>query len=187
VTRCAAAICVVVVCVVAAFAMPPSGVAAAAGAKTFTVTLSSDGAVVAAASDASGAPVVGLSLTMLARSDSGTIVGPRPLAAEAEHPGRYVTGPSALPEGSWVVTVSDDAGTRTTAVLTSSGPAAVAKLNPRHPQPTRTTAGNLVAENSSWTNRMPGVVAVVLGVGLVAAVILASRRRSRCRSARSHR
>lgn len=172
------------VCVVAALALLPGRAAAAGGAKTVTVTMSSDGAVVAAVSDPSGAPVTGLSLTMLARSDTGSIIGPRPLTAEADHPGRYVTGPSVLPAGSWTVTVSDPAGTRTTTVLTSSGPAAVAKPNPRHPQPTRTTAGNLAADNASWTNRLPGVVLVVIGVGVLAAIVLASRRHPRRRAAR---
>lgn len=153
----------------------PAGVAAAGGAKTVTVTLSSDGAVVAAASDAAGAPVAGLSLTMLARSNAGSIIGPRPLAAEAQHPGRYASGPSALPAGTWTVTVSEAGGTRTTVVLTSSGPPAVAKPNPRRPQPTATVAGKLVVQRSSRTGTFLGVGAVALAVCILAVVVLANR------------
>ncbi|WP_406045086.1 hypothetical protein OG799_11800 [Micromonospora sp. NBC_00898] len=161
-----------------ALAILPSTPAVADGTKTLTVTQSSDGAVVATATDASGAPVSGLSLTMLARSQTGSIVGPRQLAADAEHPGHYATGPSALPEGSWVVTVSDGGQLRTTTTLTSSGPPPVAKPNPRHPSPTRTTAGNLAAEDSSRSHTLLGVAAIVLGLGVVAAIAFASRSRS---------
>jgi hypothetical protein len=164
------------VCVVAALVILPSTVAAADGAKTLTVTLGSDAAVVVAASDASGVPVNGLSLTMLARSDTGSIVGPRTLAADAGQPGRYATGPSALPAGTWSVTVSEGGGARTTVVLTSSGSAAEAKPNPRHPQPTRTTAGKLVG-GPSRTGTVLGIAAVALVVGVAAAVILATRPR----------
>lgn len=171
-----------------ALAILPSTAAVADGTKTLTVTLSSDGAVVAAATDASGVPVSGLSLTMLARSETGSIVGPRPLAADAKHPGHYATGPSALPEGTWVVTVSDGGQLRTTTVITSAGPAPVAKPNPRHPSPTSTTAGDLAAEGSSRSHTLLGVAAIVLGLGVVAAIVFAIRSRSGPRrSARSGR
>jgi hypothetical protein len=178
-------------CVVAVLAILPSTAAAAAGTKALTVTLSSDGAVIAAATDASGAPVSGLSLTMLARSEAGSIVGPRPFAAEAQHPGHYATGPSALPRGSWVVTVSDGGQIRTTTVLASSGPAQIAKPNPRHPSPTSTTAGNLAAGDSPQSHTLLAVAVIVFGLAVVAAVVVANRSRSgprrATRSGRSRR
>jgi hypothetical protein len=183
-----AAALVGLVCVAAALAMLPPTAASAAGTMTLTVTLSSDGAVIAAVTDGSGTSVSGLSLTMLARSDTGSIVGPRPLAAQPQHPGNYATGPSVLPEGRWVVTVSDGGQIRTTTVLTSSGPAPVAKPNPRHPSPTGTTAGNLAAGGSAPSRTLLGVAAIVLGLGAVAAIVVANRSRSgRRRATRSGR